>query len=502
MADGNRGRSTLVKAALSGHSGLGLALSALLYIVLFTGTTCVFYPQLERWEQPAVLEFTEVAPEALTRAVEGIMAQERLRTDERPEHLFIALPYTDMPRFALHAGESSAFAGPDGELGEPVNHEWTHFLTDLHLRLSLPSVWGLTLVGVLGVGLVALLVSGFLAHPNLVKDAFSLRWSASARVRMADVHNRLGVWSSPFALILAVTGAAIGLSQVLGFVVATLFHDGDTEAATQSLFLKEPAPSHEAAPLADVAGALATVRKYSPQVQPTMIIVHEPGTTAQQVEIGALVPGRLVWSEFYALDASGDLRETAGWSDGDFGVQIYASMFRLHFGHFGGVPVQLVYLLLGAGVCICTAVGCNIWLLRQRQRGMARPALENAWTGIVWGTPFALTLSAIGWLTLMWQPVYSFWPGLLAVLVIASTARSRRRFTLQIKTSLMVAVLSLVSVHLALFGAESVSPASRLINGLLLLSALLLVLRVGWLCRFDETGSANTSSTSSLGLEG
>ncbi|WP_438951477.1 PepSY-associated TM helix domain-containing protein [Porticoccus sp.] len=479
MVTENRARSRFVKIALSGHSGLGLALSALLYIVVFSGTVAVFYPEFERWEQPVVEEFTEWQPGAISRAVNAIMEREALRTDEPPDHLFIALPYADMPRFAVYAGETGAFADPSGRLGEPVNHEWTHFLTNLHLRLTLPSVWGLTLVGVLGVGLAALVIGSILAHPNLIKDAFSLRWSGSARLRLADVHNRLGVWSSPFALALAITGAVIGLSQVLGFVVATLFFEGDTDAATASLFLPDPKPTGEAAPLANVSVALETVRAISPEMKPNMIIVHEPGTTAQQTEVGALVPGRLVWSEFYALDAEGQLLESAGWSDGEPGVQIYASIFRLHFGHFGGLPVQLLYLLLGAGLCVCVAAGCNIWLLRQRQRGMPYPRLEGVWVAVVWGTPLVLTLSTIGWLGLGWEPIYIFWGGLLLSLVASAAGGDRACLAVGFKALLAVALV-LLSLHAALFGLDSIGPAARLINGLLLISVLLVSLRV-WL---------------------
>jgi len=479
MAKSNS-RSTFVKAALSGHSGLGLALSALLYIVAFSGTVAVFYPQFERWEQPLVSEFTQWQPEAIGRAADAIMAREADRTEEPPDHLFIALPYADVPRLAVHAGESGAFADPAGKLVKEVDHHWTHFLTDLHLRLSLPTTLGLTLVGILGVGLTALVVGGILAHPNLLKDAFSLRWGGSVRLRMADVHNRLGVWSSPFALMLAISGAVIGLSQVLGFVVATLFYGGDTEAATSSLFLPDPQPTHEAAPLADVSAALETVRGLSPDMYPNMIIVHEPGTTAQRVEVGALVPGRLVWSEFYALDASGELLESAGWSDGEPGVQIYASLFRLHFGHFGGLPVQILYLLLGMCLCVCIAAGCDIWLLRQRQRGTPHPRLEKAWTGVVWGIPLALTLSAIGWLALEWPPLYSFWIG-SALMVGASTRfPDRTRLATTVKSVLLVAMVALVLMHLALFGAGATRGAAGMINSLLVLASLLLMGRI-WL---------------------
>ena len=70
-------------------------------------------------------------------------------------------------------------SGPDGSLGEPVAHDWTHLLLNLHIYLHLPSTLGLIVVGALGAMLFGLIVSGFLAHPRIVKDAFRLRLGGS-----------------------------------------------------------------------------------------------------------------------------------------------------------------------------------------------------------------------------------------------------------------------------------------------------------------------------------
>ena len=41
-----------VRAMLAGHSALGLAFAALIYIVCLTGTLTVFLYEFQRWEQP------------------------------------------------------------------------------------------------------------------------------------------------------------------------------------------------------------------------------------------------------------------------------------------------------------------------------------------------------------------------------------------------------------------------------------------------------------------
>jgi hypothetical protein len=149
-------------------------------------------------------------------------------------------------------------------LGEPVDHRWTHFLVELHYALSLPDVLGLLLVGIIGIAMTAMVISGLLAHPNIFKDAFSFRVGGPRRLQQVDIHNRLSVWTSPFQLAIALTGAFIGLSQIYGLTIAALFFGGDTTAATRSLFLQHDKPTGIAAPLIKVGDILERVRAEHP----------------------------------------------------------------------------------------------------------------------------------------------------------------------------------------------------------------------------------------------
>jgi Mn2+/Fe2+ NRAMP family transporter len=96
----------------------------------------------------------------------------------------------------------------------------THFVTELHYYLHLPSTIGFFIVGVAGAGLLALIVGGLLSHPRILKDAFHLRLRGAKRLSLTDLHNRLGVWAAPFHFVIALTGAMIGLGQVLFFLMA------------------------------------------------------------------------------------------------------------------------------------------------------------------------------------------------------------------------------------------------------------------------------------------
>jgi uncharacterized iron-regulated membrane protein len=67
--------TSLIGAILSGHSVLGLAISALIYLICLSGTIVVFAQELERWEQPAGPVLTTVSPDAIDRGLSEIHAK-------------------------------------------------------------------------------------------------------------------------------------------------------------------------------------------------------------------------------------------------------------------------------------------------------------------------------------------------------------------------------------------------------------------------------------------
>ena len=54
-----------VRAVLAGHSALGLAFAALIFLVCFSGTVVVLLEEVGRWETPRQPPIESVTPQAL-----------------------------------------------------------------------------------------------------------------------------------------------------------------------------------------------------------------------------------------------------------------------------------------------------------------------------------------------------------------------------------------------------------------------------------------------------
>ena len=421
--------TSTVKRSLSAHAAIGLLAGALLYLVCLSGTLLVFYEEWQQAEQPTPPQMTQIDPDAVQRGMEAMLAREAGQTPTT--HFYVDLPLEELPTTRVITDTEAFHIDADGNLAGAEDITWSNFLYGLHYTLNIPvadGLVGITLVGILGVLMLALSISGVIAHPRIFRDAFRLRTRHSGGVALTDWHNRLSVWTLPFGLAIALTGAVIGLSSVAAYAAAARYYGGDVEALYGSIFGEEGEPDPASAPLPNVARALRYVEANYPEVRPTYVVVHEPGTAGQQVQIVGEHPRRLIFGEYYMFDASGTFTGTAGMADGALGKQAAASNYNLHFGNYGGLPVKIVYFLLGLALTAVTATGVFIWLGKRRRRGIEEPRLRAAWHGVVWGAPPALALTLVVRLAFGAAAPFAaiFWIALVATVAVAIVAAGRQ----------------------------------------------------------------------------
>lgn len=450
MNDTGSRKPGLAQRALAGHGAIALLASALIYIIALSGTLVVVAPRLQRWEQPAVAEHQPIAPAAVQAAIAAALAQDAGKP--KTSHVYVRMSTPDFPRTTVTTDHAAWYVD---ETGRPVAREanaWTEFLLGLHINLTLPATWGMLLVGSIGVALAAVTLTGVLALPKIVRDAFRLRARHDARIARADWHNRLGTWTLPFALTVALTGGIIGLGSASVALLARSDAGGDMLAVYSLIFGDEPPENAAPAPLADAARALATLTARQPQVRPTFVIVDHPGTRGQWIQILAEHPRRLIYGESYRFDATGAYLGKVGLSDGETGRQAAASVYRLHFGTFAGLPVALGYMAMGLAMCAITATGTTLWLCKRERAGHDSARLAAGWAAVVWGTPLALLLALwVRWLAGPEAPLaLLFWLSLAAA-TAAAVAWPRLAPGRVQRLALAAALLITAAAHVAAF---------------------------------------------------
>ncbi|MDM7957460.1 PepSY domain-containing protein [Blastomonas sp.] len=454
MAETNVKKSAVrVAKALEAHSLIAVIFGGLIYILAVTGTLSVFNHEFQRWERPDAPEMTSIAPEAAERAALAVFRSEAKPTT----HLYINFPQDDLPRTVITTDTQAFFANSDGSIASRETFPWTQFLLDLHYYLHMPQILGLTVVGALGAMLIALSFSGLLAHPRIFRDAFTFRRKAG-RLTTVDLHNRLGVWTLPFHFSNALTGSILGLATVLAFAIAAAGFDNDTEALFAPVFGGEPEMAAGKAEPADIAGPLAYMAREYPDLNVTYVILHDPGTAGQHINVIAEHPDRLIFGDYYNFTASGEFKGNVGISDGTVGQQVTGAVYNVHFGNWGGLIVKLAYLVFGTALCTIVASGLSIYFAKRETNGRPAPRLAAVWTGLVWGTPGMLAVALVAALLGMEgiALVAVFWLGLAALLAGASRL-GKARTVLTGKLMLGLALGCAIAVYLLRYGAYAVS---------------------------------------------
>ena len=465
--------SQRVTRSLSAHSFIALALGGLIYILVVTGTLSVFNREIQRWEQPGAPEMAAITPEAAAKAAATVFASEATPTT----HLYINFPLPDLPRTVITTDTQAFFANPDGSIAGKEHFPWTQFLLDLHYYLHLPHVLGLTVVGAMGAFLLALSVSGLLAHPRIFRDAFRLR-TGEGILPQIDLHNRLSVWTLPFHFSNALTGALLGLASVLAVAIATVNFEGDMQEVFAPVFGDEPAANPAKAELANIDRPLKYMAEHFAELPPIWFILHDPGTEGQHTSIIAQHSDRLIFGDYYHFDAAGNYQGNVGMSDGTVAQQVFGSVYNVHFGNWGGLPVKLAYGIFGLALCWISASGLRIYFLRQRQKGRPAPKLEAAWEAIVWGVPWSLAITLAAAVIAGFEGavlVFSFWSSLALQVALAALNGNARFIRCLLSTATALTLVLILAAH-AWRNTEAIGLTSSLpVSMVLLLTALVFV---------------------------
>jgi uncharacterized iron-regulated membrane protein len=404
----HRGRTrpaAFTAAALDGHSVVGLVFGALIYLVCLTGTLSVLVDELELIEQPAPAAAAQ-GPGALDRAVGRVVARV-----PHAASLYALAPTTPRQRLTIIAygpgGEQAFVADAQGEV-VARRTPFADFVTDLHMTLSAPAPWGSLAVGAAGAALLSLMVSGVLAHPRIVRDAFRLRLAGAARLREADLHNRLSVWGLPFHVTVTLTGALFGLANLVVLTVAAAGFHGDTARVLAPIVGPAMAADPRPAPLPDLEALVRRAQARLPGARLHGVAIQAPGTRGARIAVEVGPPGRLPRGEAVYFDAQGREIGRGRFVTGALGLQAYSAAAQLHFGVFGGLPVRLAYVALGGALSFVAASGVTIWLERRAAGGRPAARLRGAWLGWTWGVPGALAAAALAAPSA--PPSLVFWP--------------------------------------------------------------------------------------------
>jgi uncharacterized iron-regulated membrane protein len=205
--------STLRKSMAWLHTWAGVVIGSLLFAIFWMGSLSVFDREIDRWMQPA----TRLPAPTQALALDPVITPRAQALATGAAQWSLALPDERTPVVSLRwHGADGRFVtrALDPRSGEPLpdqgSHAGTGFIFPFHYSLHLK--WldlGYWLVGLAGMSMLALIVSGVIIHRRIFIDFFLFRPRRQLQRASLDLHNLTGVLALPFHFVITLSGLII-----------------------------------------------------------------------------------------------------------------------------------------------------------------------------------------------------------------------------------------------------------------------------------------------------
>ena len=396
------------------HSWTGIVLGIMLFVVCFTGCLAMFHDEFVEWEDPVNRLPVAENPIPINDIFVSWLEENRKGRDVR--FASVASPgnsrgyYEGFASFPKEGGEfEQVHVHWDSRTGEalPVREEGANrFLFDLHRDLAWPEILGgrqvgRALVGVVGIAFMLIILSGVIAHSKITKELFSLRYLRSVRLKWQDTHKVLGLWSLPFSVMIAFTGAFLGIVSILLPLMAAVTVKGDTDKLANALGLGEEER-------AGIVSEMQPVDRYFAIPHPETgaisdrIFINNWGDKTASYTLNYPVDDRLVFFDqlkFSAVDGEQQDITSRVLAD-ELLPRMLGAISPLHYGIYGGAILKIGYVAMGLALAVMAALGNMMWIERRLHGGEGNKGerfyrrLSALTTGICAGLPVA-SFSAI-----------------------------------------------------------------------------------------------------------
>ncbi|HYD07865.1 MAG TPA: PepSY-associated TM helix domain-containing protein [Reyranella sp.] len=349
------------------HTWAGVVLGALLFAIFWTGTIIVFDRELDRWMMPET---------RLSYADEPVsidwLKEEGQKFAPRP--WAIVMPNPRDPFVWVGVRSQTGFTR---KLYDPISHRelpqldtWaaTRFFFPFHYMLHLKA-WniGMWLVGLAGMGMLALCVSGAIIHRKIFTDFFTLRRPRQPQRLILDLHNTAGTLGLVFFIVMSWSGLTIVAANYLPAALWVSFKGDRWGHITEAYDIyNRPALGKPGQPLGSLDDMIASARRDWDGLGPTIVRVFHGGDANAFVKVRP------------SLQAEVNMRTDPIYFDAATGKVLHRTkipaitdvqqfLTGLHFIQFRHWTLRWIYLALGLLGCLLIATGFMFWLESRRK---------------------------------------------------------------------------------------------------------------------------------------
>ena len=353
------------------HSWLALPIWFFVLIVCFTGTLAVVSQEIVWLANPDVrapkpsddapLLTFEQAIDAIHKIDPQIQVETLIRPDESHFALLAHVVYPDGRSPTLYV---NPYTGAIQGVSPPFNFE--QFTRALHGWWLVPFTngysWGWYLVSILGLPMLASLVTGLVVYKRFWKGFFkpTLRFNHGARIFWGDFHRLSGIWSIWFIAVISITGT--------WFLIQALLADNQISYTTRppvAVIAREDVPvSRDGEPVKTVGidEAVSIAQEKIPGLDASFVSM--PGNAYDHLAVGGRGWYPLMYQTARINPYNGEVEASRLLSDRSKLEFVTESMRPLHTGDFGGIWIKLIWTFFGLILSMMVLSGLLIWTKR------------------------------------------------------------------------------------------------------------------------------------------
>ena len=352
------------------HTWAGVLLGGLLLAIFWSGSLVVFDREIDRWMLPS----TRLGPPPDDVSLDRLVVPHAQRLAGTAARWSITLPSERTPVIQLEypdveGGSTRRFIDPaNGEL-LPDHGSWaaTGFLFPFHYSLHLR--WGdigYWLLGIAGMGMLVLLVSGVVIHRKLIREFFTFRPHKSTQRATLDLHNLTGIVALPFHFLISLSGLIIFFAIYFPTVIERIYPANPGAFSTEAFGNYTRSATGEPATLASL-DAMHDRARSAWGDKPYMLRVWHPGDAQAYVEVRRTFAREVTMNvDRMTFDGSSGALLLDHRTGPVAAVQRFFS--GLHFVQFEHWTLRWLYFLGGLSGCVMIATGLLFWTGARRAR--------------------------------------------------------------------------------------------------------------------------------------
>lgn len=353
------------------HSWLALPIWFFVLIVCVTGTLAVVSQEIVWLANPDIraskpsddaelLTYDQVIG-AIKRAEPQVIIESLSRPDESHFALTVDLSYPDGRSLEVYV---NPYTGVIQGISPSFNFQ--RFTRALHGWWLVPFTngfsWGWYLVSLLGLPLLASLVTGLVVYKRFWKGFFkpTLRFNHGARIFWGDFHRLSGIWSIWFIAVISITGTWFLIQAILSDNQITISSEPIVPAiARDKVPMSAPGVP---APMIALDDAINIATQRIPGLEASFVSL--PSNAYGHLRIGGRGWYPLMFQTAEINPYNGEIAASHLLSDRSALEFVTESMRPLHTGDFGGIWIKLIWAFFGLVLSMMVLSGLLIWTKR------------------------------------------------------------------------------------------------------------------------------------------